>query len=314
MNLEVTAAMKTKDVWPVMLTAFDSDNKVDIDGLKMLIDFYMQKGVSGLFATCQSSEIEFLEKDELLTLCRQTVKHVSGRIPIAAGVPCGGSAEQYADLIKEFMDTGIDIPVVLSSHVVGKEAAEPELQSRIETILNLTGDIKLGMYECPRPYHRILSPQLFSWMARTGRFVFHKDTSCDINPIREKIHLAQGTPLKFFNAHGYTIKESLCLGGNGYSGITANYYPEICVWLCRNYNSTSPAVEEVEELFRRSEQISTHYPLSAKLFLQMRGVKIGTNCRKTINGYPPSYLHQLEELLKSSQKCIARYNLLEKVA
>lgn len=41
--------------WPVMLTPFTEDNKIDYDGLKELVDWYIKNGVSGMFAVCQSS-------------------------------------------------------------------------------------------------------------------------------------------------------------------------------------------------------------------------------------------------------------------
>jgi 4-hydroxy-tetrahydrodipicolinate synthase len=45
----------------------------------------------------------------------------------------------------------------------------------------------LGLYECPDPYKRVLSPALLSWAAQSNRFVFHKDTCCTTDQIRKKI-------------------------------------------------------------------------------------------------------------------------------
>ena len=47
-------------VWPVMLTPFTDDNRVDYDSLEKLINWYIENGVAGLFADCQSSEMFFL--------------------------------------------------------------------------------------------------------------------------------------------------------------------------------------------------------------------------------------------------------------
>ena len=51
--------------WPVMLTPFTADNKVDYEGLKALTKWYIDNGCSGLFSDCQSSEMFFLTKEEL---------------------------------------------------------------------------------------------------------------------------------------------------------------------------------------------------------------------------------------------------------
>ena len=64
--------MKTinNGVYPTMITPFTEDNKIDYDGVKALIDWYAQKGVDGIFAICQSSEIFFLSFEERLELLK----------------------------------------------------------------------------------------------------------------------------------------------------------------------------------------------------------------------------------------------------
>ena len=44
-------------VWPVMLTPFTEENQVDYPALKELVEWYIENGVDGLFAVCQSSEM-----------------------------------------------------------------------------------------------------------------------------------------------------------------------------------------------------------------------------------------------------------------
>lgn len=57
------------------------------------------------------------------------------------------------------------------------------------------------------------------WAAATGRFFFHKDTSCAMQPIREKLEAVKDLPnFKFFNAHAGTLLYSLEQGGAGFSG------------------------------------------------------------------------------------------------
>ena len=51
-------------VYPTMLTPFTADNKIDYNAVEQLIDWYCKKGVDGIFAICQSSEIFFLSFEE----------------------------------------------------------------------------------------------------------------------------------------------------------------------------------------------------------------------------------------------------------
>jgi 4-hydroxy-tetrahydrodipicolinate synthase len=47
-----------------MLTPFDVNGDVDHDALDALVDWYLSKGVAGLFAVCQSSEMFALSLEE----------------------------------------------------------------------------------------------------------------------------------------------------------------------------------------------------------------------------------------------------------
>ena len=99
-------------------------------------------------------------------------------------------------------------------------------------------DVPLGFYECPYPYKRIISPELLKWCADTGRFYFIKDTSCDIENMKAKLEVIKGTNLKLFNANTSTLLETLELGASGYSGVMANFHPELYVKLCNIYKET----------------------------------------------------------------------------
>lgn len=41
-----------RGVYPVMLTPFTEDDQVDYESLGRLVDWYIEKGVDGLFADC----------------------------------------------------------------------------------------------------------------------------------------------------------------------------------------------------------------------------------------------------------------------
>ena len=59
-SLLLAGKARIGEVVPVMLAPFSADGSVDLEGLDSLIDWYISHGASGLFAVCQSSEMEFL--------------------------------------------------------------------------------------------------------------------------------------------------------------------------------------------------------------------------------------------------------------
>lgn len=68
-----------------------------------------------------------------------------------------------------------------------------------QKLMDLTGDLPLGLYETPVPKARNLTPAMVQWIAESGRFNFLKDTSLSISTLLEKtqaLKSVQGTPLK----------------------------------------------------------------------------------------------------------------------
>ena len=71
-------------VWPVMLTPFTEENQVDYAALKELVEWYIENGVDGLFAVCQSSEMFKLTLKERVTAAAKVKEYAAGRVPVIA--------------------------------------------------------------------------------------------------------------------------------------------------------------------------------------------------------------------------------------
>ena len=139
----------------------------------------------------------------------------------------------------------------------------------------LPADANLGLYECPLPYKRLVTPKILKWCIETGRFYYMKDTCCDISVIRERLDILNGTHFKLLNANCQTLLESLRAGGAGYCGIMANYHPELYVWLCENYDKVPEKAELLQCLLGTVGFTETGipYPLTAKYHMCLEGIE-----------------------------------------
>jgi 4-hydroxy-tetrahydrodipicolinate synthase len=164
------------------------------------------------------------------------------------------------------------------------------LQKKIDRILSGTSTIPLGLYECPEPYKRMIAPDLLPYFARTGRFLYYKETSCNSEIIKNKLTSVAGSPLGLYNANTPTALDSLREGARGLSTISANFYPEMYLTLYQGVKNTTSSAETVrlqQHLSIMDAVTRIKYPLSAKLFLKMRGLKLETYTR--INVPPLSF-------------------------
>lgn len=265
-------------VWPVMLTPFTEDNRVDYAALEELIEWYRREGVSGLFAVCQSSEMFFLSLEERVRIA-DFVKQKAGRLPVIASGHIGESFQEQVEELCRIGETGVDAVILITNRLAAKEESDRIWLRNLERLLKeLPEDLKLGFYECPYPYKRVLSKEMAGWCANTGRFYFLKDTSCDIENIRDKLEVCRGTNLKVYNANTATLLKSLQAGAAGYSGVMANMQGALYTKLCRDYAA--------EDLTKLSDELTICalierqvYPVNAKFYLQEEGLQIRTCCR-----------------------------------
>lgn len=283
-----------------MITPFNLKAKVDLDAVSALIDFYLAAGVKGFFANCLSSEMFSISEDERLELTRHIVQYVNGRVPVVATGSFGLTIEDKAVFIRQIFDTGIDAVIMITGHFAKVNEADDVLLRNFDTMLSLTGNIPLGMYECPAPYKRILSAPVFKQLLDTNRFVYHKDTSILPGNVKAKLDIAKdNTMLEFYDAHTPNAMFSLQNGARGMSSISGNFYPEILVWMCNN--ATDPARQEdvawlQNELTAVDPLIHIAYPMAAKYFLEKRGLPVRQISRSHILQLTPVQKQTLDDI------------------
>jgi len=265
-----------------MLTPFTADGGIDEAGLDALIEWYLGHGASGLFACCQSSEIEQLGWEERCWLARRVVERVRGRVPVVAVGSLGiGDIAAEAAMLRAIAATGVDVAVAITGHIVPQQADDEEALRLFERLAAAAPGVPLGLYECPRPYKRLLSPAGVARLAASGRWRYLKDTACDPAVTAAKIRAAAGTPLAIYDAYAPGIAGSLAAGAAGCSPIVANLVPDLVAQLCA---TGGMALQRgISELAVLAE---VGYPLAVKQALAISGVPIQPLCRRRCQAIP----------------------------
>lgn len=270
-------------VWPTMITPFTADGDVDYPALGRLVDWYIARGVSGLFAVCQSSEMFFMSLAERVAIARFVLDRAAGRVPVIASGHISSGLDSQVEEITAMAGTGVGAVILISNRLAHEHEGDDVWLRRLEALLaRIPADIALGFYECPYPYKRVLSPSATEWCAKNGRFHFLKDTCCDLSMIRKKLAIVAGTPFKVYNANTSTLLPSLRAGATGYSGVMANFQPELYAWLC-NHPDDPTAEALAEDLTICSLIERQGYPLNAKYNLYLENLGVEPVCR-VVNG------------------------------
>ncbi len=261
-----------KEIWPVMLTPFTEEGAVDFDSLERLIAWYEKGGVSGLFAVCQSSEMFSLSLRERLEIARFVKEHA--RVPVIASGHVSADLEDQADELRRMADTGVDAVVLISNRMACDREGPAVWKRNLEWLMGrLPESVPLGIYECPAPYKRLLSDEELAFCAGSGRFRFMKDTCCDLATLTRRAAIVAGTPMRLYNANIATLLDSIKAGCHGFSGVMANFHPDLFAWLLGNYERYPEEAKRLQALLTMCALIERQcYPVNAKYHLQREGV------------------------------------------
>lgn len=267
-------------VYPTMITPYTEDNKIDFEAILGILEWYSQNGVDGIFAVCQSSEMFFLSFEERLELLRFIIRNAPKGISIVASGHTADSLDRQIYEADAFIDEGIDAYVFIANRFAKENESKDVFLRNYSKAVSSIPEIGLGIYECPYPYKRLMTPDVLKECAQMSPLLFLKDTCCSIGMIREKLEFTKGTGLKIFNANGAILLESLRAGCAGYSGVMANFHPEIYSWLCNNFEKEPEKAQRVQNFLGFASTIECQcYPVNAKYHMNLTGVPMNIYSR-----------------------------------
>ena len=253
-----------------------------------------------MFANCLSSEMFELTEAERLQIIRHVLSVSGGQVPVVATGTFGGPIAQQAEFVRKVADLGVDAVILITGLLAAQQDTDAVFEDNVFQLLDQTGDVPVGFYECPVPYKRLITPRQLGQFVDTGRVIYHKDTCLDISLIREKLALAKNPAFGLYDAYMVHAVESLKAGAAGLSCIQGNFFPELIVWLCEHYDQEglSGEVARVQQFMIDSmDAIHDVYPTVSKYFLQQRGFALSTYTRRDVGTFTPAVQARVDQLL-----------------
>lgn len=306
MNFEATYG-----VYPTMITPYRKNGEVDYAAVEALTEWYWKRGCDGIFADCQSSEIQFLTLDERVNILHTVMQKVYALAaqdpsrPRMTVVASGHVSDGFADQVRELNAIAAEKPdalILISNRMdIANTSDEAWIADTGRLIAELPAEMPLGIYECPKPYKRLLTEKMLRWCVENGRFYFVKDTCCDAELIRARLEICKGSHLKLFNANAQTLLETVRAGVYGYCGVMANFHPDLYTRLLKGDLNSSDASLLQDFLGLAATIEGQTYPCCAKYYLnRFEGVAMEPDARsadvRNLTAYQKSCVDQLAEL------------------
>ncbi|RMG24669.1 MAG: dihydrodipicolinate synthase family protein [Bacteroidetes bacterium] len=272
----MTPNHRIKGIWPVLVTPYQKDLRIDVGAYREIIQWYMGFALGGLYANCLSSEMYELDEAERLLLIKEAVKTADGKLPVAVTGNFGQTSEEHLRFCQKAADLGADVVMLTVPEFIHNDE---ELKAYYLYIAEHT-QVPLGLYECPYPRSYHLGIDLIVALAKTGRFFAYKETSCRIEKIRLIARLTKDTPLALLQANVPFMIEALRAGAEGSMNIVANWLPDLTVAVAQSALTNLPLAERLHRELCAMEmaQRSVH-PTGVKYLMHKRGLPIQARTR-----------------------------------
>ena len=305
------------DIFTTMITPYTNKGEVDYDTALKYVDWYFENGLTGIFAVCQSSEIFYLSLEERVKLNELVYKRAkelerihNRPFTVVSSGHIGDTVEEQIRELNAIWESGTDALILITNRLDPKCEGDEVWIDNCKRILEaLPEDVKLGLYECPYPYKRLVSEKILDFCLGTGKFYYMKDTCCDASIIKERCQQLKGSHFKLLNANCQTLLESMRSGGDGYCGIMCNFHPRLYSWLGNNYNKdvkTAELVQSVIGTFGFTES-GIPYPLTAKYHMTLCGIPTENFARNRKSEELTDYAKDCMKQMKLASDTLEKY-------
>ena len=292
--------MNTYDIFPTMITPYNKDGSVDYETAEKYVDWYYEHGCTGVFAVCQSSEIFYLTLEERVELNRRVWQRAKAleekygrKFTVVSSGHVSDDLDDQVEELTQIAKTGTDAIILITNRLdLNNEGDDVWIANAEKLLARLPKGIKLGVYECPYPYKRLLTEKILKWCISTGHFYYGKDTCCDAEEIARRNQILNGTSFKLLNANCQTLLDSLKTGGYGYCGVMANFHPKAYVWLVQNFKKEPGKAESLQNLLGTLgfTEGGFPYPLSAKYHMCLEGIPTENLSRTRDSAHLTNYM------------------------
>jgi 4-hydroxy-tetrahydrodipicolinate synthase len=233
-----------KGIMPMMVTPFKKTGEVDVEQLKYLTDYLVEKGVHGLSMSGSTGEFVHLSEKERILVSKTVIDAAKGSV---VTIPCVGAmtTKEAAMYAKNAEDLGADAVLLPPPYyfLLSREELKGYFKKVAESV-----EIPVVLYNAPLTTGMTITADLVDELAKeteTVRFV--KESCPDISLIQKTVSVKKITA---FAGLDHLILPMLSVGCKGCMTASANIIPEqmVAMWNYFEKGDTRKASELYQKL------------------------------------------------------------------
>lgn len=293
---------KAKFLTPVV-TAFDANGNLDVQGNKNVWDHLIKGGVDGLVIMGSTGEFFSMTTEQKKELIKLVVEHVNKRTKVYIGTSCM-TVEDTVELSNFAIETGADAVMVISPYyfALSDESVEFFYDKVADAV---KGDIYL--YNFPDRTGHDLTPEVtLNLLRKHKNIVGFKDTVSEMGHTRKLMTTVLKEFPDFIVLSGFDenfVHNILC-GGSGCIGGLSNLCPELFADWVKAINAKN--MDEVARIQKIVDKLMDLYPIGTpfipimKKAMILHGVEMKDYCTKPFLPATEEQTEQIKAVMKEA--------------
>ena len=274
-----------------IVTPFTTDDKINYDEFKKLIDFQINNNTDAIIVCGTTGESATLTDYERRELIEFTVKYVNHRVPVIAGT--GSNNTKYCIELTKFAQSA-DVDGVLIVTPYYNKTTQSGLIAHYTAIANSVS-IPIIMYNVPSRTGLNIEAQTAFELSKLENIVAIKEASGNISQVLKIKELCKDN-LQIYSGNDDQIVPILSCGGIGVISVLSNIKPNIAHYICSNFfdGNIKEALDLqiknlslINSLFCETNPIPIKYVLNKKVLVsgntRLPLVSISENHKKQID-------------------------------
>ena len=295
-----------KGVYIIAVTPFTDDGAVDWNGVDRMVDFYEEKGVTGLTILGLLGEAPKLTSEESRGIAKRVIDRVAGRLPVVVGVTAPGLAPMR-ELAESVMDMGASGVMVAPPWTT---KTDDQAYAFYASVGDALGKTPWVLQDYPLTTNVTIAPKVIERIVRdvpTCVMLKHEDWPglSKIGVLRASSDTGEVRRISILCGNGgLFLPEEMARGADG--AMTGFCYPEMMVGVVDNYARGD--VQRAHDIFdaylplARYEQQQGIGLASRKYVLAKRGVISSAALRKPGASLSKADIADVERLLARQEK------------
>jgi len=207
-----------RGTYTVMVTAFDTEGRVDLKAQARFTDWQVREGIHGLIPLGSTGEFLSMSPEERRDVAKCVIDTVAGRVPVLIGAGAE-STDDVIDNVRMAEELGADGTMIIPPFY-----STPTWDELINHFGRI-GDAAtrpVMIYNNPATANVDLTPPLVAELSCLPQIDYIKESTMDVTRIRDILEMSEGRMTVFGGIMGF---ESFVAGAEGWVAVGSNIMP-----------------------------------------------------------------------------------------